>query len=134
MLVHFPSALYPFSLVVDAVAFGTGDSAFAMCGLYALCGAVGISVVTMAYGLIDFVKIDTVSPAWKTAGIHALLNATWWMIFMVLLFYRLKHPEFEPGWIYLVVAGITTSGLFVSNYLGGELIIRHRIGIDDHES
>lgn len=131
MLIHFPSALYPFSFVMDLLCLYTGDARFTFVSLCALSGAVGMSVIAMTYGLIDFLKIDTVSPAWKTAGLHALLNITWLMVFAVLLVYRVKHPSASGDVIYLIGFGLTTAGLFVSNYLGGELVIRHKIGVGE---
>lgn len=86
MLVHFPSALYPFSLVMDSLCLAAGDSAFGIAGLYALEGAVGTSVIAMIYGAIDFLQIDSTSKAWKIAGLHALLNVSWLLIYTVLLF------------------------------------------------
>lgn len=131
MLIHFPSALYPFSVVMDSIFLSTGTAAFGMAGMYALTGAVGTSVIAMIYGASDFIKIDTKSKAWNTAGIHALLNLGWLIVYTILLFYRMKHPEATIGWIYLTIMWITTAGLFFSNYLGANLIIKYHIGIDE---
>ncbi len=130
MLIHFPSALYPFSVVMDSIFLSTGTAAFGMAGMYALTGAVGMSVIAIIYGAIDFIRIDSKSKAWNTAGIHALLNVGWFIVYATLLFSRMKHPETAIGWIYLTIMWITTVGLFFSNYLGSNLIIKYRIGID----
>ena len=135
MLVHFPTGLYPFSLVADISRTMTQNDSFYVAGLYALYGAVGMSVPAMLYGVIDFLKIETTNAAWKKAGLHALLNLLWLMIFCTLLFYRIKH--LNVGTVYISVSALSTAGLFYSNYLGADLIISHRIGIDphvDHES
>ena len=131
MLVHFPSALYPFSLVMDTLCLVTSDSVFGLTGLYALEGAIGMSVFAIIYGAIDFLQIDSNSKVWKVAGLHALLNVSWLMVYSTLLFYRLKHVEF--GWIYTLITGLTTVGLVFSNYLGAELIVRYKVGIDNRE-
>jgi len=41
----------------------------------------------------------------------------------------MKHP----GWIYLSIMGFSTLGLFFSNYLGADRIIRHGIGLKSKE-
>lgn len=128
MLVHFPSALYPFSVVMDGLGLWYDNSAFHLAALYSLEGALGMSVLAIIYGAIDFLQIDSKHSAWKTAGFHALLNACWFIMFGVLLFYRLKHNELGVG--YVSVAGLTVAGMFFSNYLGGELIVKHKIGIE----
>lgn len=131
MLVHFPTGLYPFSLVTDIIGFASLNDNFFNAGWYALFAAVGMSVPAMLYGLIDFLKIETSSQAWKKAGLHALLNLLWFIIFITLLFYRIKH--LSVGVVYIAIMGLSTVGLFYSNYLGADLIISHRIGIDPDE-
>lgn len=133
MLVHFPSGLYPFSFVMDLLGVVTGNPDYAVAGMYSLVAAVGMSVVAVVYGSIDFLQINSNSKAWKPAGIHALLNVTWFILFSSLLFYRMKHMDVAPGWIYLTIMGFSTMGLFFSNYLGADLIIRHRVGLDGNE-
>jgi uncharacterized membrane protein len=134
MLVHFPTALYPFSLVMDTIGFITGNSDYLVAGRLSLFAAVGMSVPAMLYGLLDFLKINTNSSAWKKAGLHAILNLIWFMIYCTILFYRIKHDV--VGNLYLAITAVTTIGLFYSNYLGADLIIFHRIGIrpEDEQS
>lgn len=132
MLVHFPTALFPFSLVTDIIGYVSLNEKFFSAGLYGLFAAVGMSVLAMLYGLIDFLKIETSSQAWKKAGLHALLNLVWFMIFCTLLFYRIKH--LSVGVVYIIIMGLSTVGMFYSNFLGADLIISHRIGIDTDEN
>jgi uncharacterized membrane protein len=131
MLIHFPSALYPFSFVMDLLHRLTGEPSLEGAGLYSLVAAVGISVVAMAYGMQDLLQINSESKAWRTAGIHAILNACWFITYAILLAFRIKHPDAVGNLGYLITMGLATLGLFVSNFFGAELIIRHRIGITE---
>ena len=131
MIVHFPTGLYPFSLVVDIIGYATRNDTFHNAGLYALFAAAGMSVPAMLYGFIDFLKIETSGKAWKKAGLHAVLNLVWFIIFCTLLFYRIK--QLNVGTIYIAVMALSTAGLFYSNFLGADLIISHRIGIESDE-
>src|SRR6478752_2832939 len=99
MLVHFPSALYPFGLVMDFLFWWTGNEVYAAGGMYALCGAVGMSTLALIYGTLDFLQLDPASKAWKIAGTHALLNTTWFIIYSILLFLTLKRGYTSIGWI-----------------------------------
>ncbi|HEX6890010.1 MAG TPA: DUF2231 domain-containing protein [Chryseolinea sp.] len=132
MLVHFPTALYPFSLVMDGIGFITADSDYLVAGRSSLFAAVGMSVPAILYGLLDLLKINTDGSAWKKACLHAILNVVWFMIFCTMFFYRLKQDL--VGILYLAIMAMTTFGLFYSNYLGADLIISHRIGIEPHDS
>jgi uncharacterized membrane protein len=113
---------------MDIIGSITGNNDYLVAGRFALLGAVGTSVPAILYGLLDFLKIDAESNAWRKAGLHAILNVTWFMIYCTMLFYRLKHDS--VGNLYLVIMAVSTIGLFYSNYLGADLIISHRIGID----
>ena len=97
-------------------------------GKLSLYAAVGMSVPAIFYGLMDFLKIDSTSSVWKKAGLHGLLNFIWFLIFCTILFYRVKHDP--VGNLYLLIMALSTIGLFYSNYLGADLIISHRIGIE----
>lgn len=129
MLVHFPTGLYPFSLIMDILAATTASPEYSLAGRYALIGAVATSALAIIYGAIDFLQISPQDNAWRKAGIHALLNTTWLIIFSSLLFYRMKHGNEIEGWTYLGIMSVSTAGLFFSNFLGADLIISHHVGI-----
>jgi uncharacterized membrane protein len=128
VLVHFPTGLYPFSLVMDIMGSVAGNADYFIAGRLSLFAAVGMSVPAIFYGLLDFLKIDSTNSVWKKAGLHGLLNFIWFLIFCTMLFYRVKHDP--VGNLYLLIMASSTIGLFYSNYLGADLIISHRIGIE----
>ena len=74
MLVHFPTGLYPFSLVMDIMGSVLGNADYFIAGRLSLFAAVGMSVPAIFYGLLDFLKIDSTSSVWKKAGLHGILN------------------------------------------------------------
>ena len=128
MLVHFPTGLYPFSLAMDIMGSVLGNADYFIAGRLSLIAAVVMSVPAIFYGLMDFLKIDSTSSVWKKAGLHGILNFTWFLIFCTISFYRVKHVP--VGNLYLLIMASSTIGLFYSNYLGADLIISHRIGIE----
>lgn len=129
MLVHFPVALYPFGLVMYWLGNRHDNPALADAGLYAHGAALAVSVLAIVYGLIDLVKIDSKSEAWKTGIAHAALNALWFFTFLILFVLALKHPEVSASTSFLVTMGTATLGVFVSNYFGAQLIIQHHVGV-----
>lgn len=131
MLVHFPIALYPFGLVMYWLAGRLGNPALSDSGLYAHGAALAISLVAIVYGLVDLLGIDSKSRAWKTGVTHAALNACWFFTFLILFALAFKRPETVTSTPFLVIMAIATLGVFVSNYLGAQLIIRYRVGVSD---
>lgn len=132
MLVHFPVALYPFALAMYWLS--RGNPSLEEAGFYAHAAAVAVSVVAIIYGTIDLLTIGPREKAMTTGLIHAGLNAVWFFTFCVLLLYRIKYPDASSGATFLTVMGVATLGVFVSNFFGAELIIRHRIGIPEPPS
>jgi uncharacterized membrane protein len=130
MLVHFPSGLYPFGLVMDCIGFYTGDPVFYYAGWYAMVAALSTSLLAITYGAVDFLQLkDRV--VWNKAFYHAALNGLWFITFLVLAFLRYKYSIGSITGIHLLVEGVCVVGLFYSNYLGADLVVRHRVGIDE---
>lgn len=129
MLVHFPVALYPFGLVMYWLAGRLDNPALADSGLYAHGAALAVSVLAIAYGLVDLLGIDSKSGAWKTGITHAVLNACWFFVFLILFALAFKRPGVTDNAGFLIAMGLATLGVFVSNYFGAQLIIRHRVGV-----
>ncbi len=130
MLVHFPSALIPFSLILETIGFFSISANYTNAATYALAGAVIFAIMAMIFGAIDFLKISSEDKAWKTASWHAGLNILWLFCWASMLGYKLKsYPHHEPeGVVYLAILGILVTGMIVSNFLGGELVLKHGLG------
>ncbi len=133
MLVHFPSALFPTSVFFDVLAFIWGDKALANAAFYTLTvGLIG-GIAAAIFGAIDFYRLSPTHEAWNKAGLHACLNIIWLSLFAVLLGLRIKsYPLIglaTPTELIISILGVI--GLIFSNFLGGDLVFRHKIGIHE---
>ncbi|MDN5205363.1 DUF2231 domain-containing protein [Fulvivirgaceae bacterium BMA10] len=130
MLIHFPSALLPISWLFDLMAFVNGDTNFAFAATYCLVAGVSGAILAAIFGAIDYLAISPEHKAWKIASYHALFNVVWLVGFVIMTGIKLKinAVEQQVSFLYLLVYGILLAGLFVTNYLGGELVLRHKIG------
>jgi len=131
MLVHFPSALFPVSLALDVlVRFGEGSS-FAVAAFYAMAGGLLGGVAAAVFGAMDYFRLPATHTAWKRASLHAFLNLVWLMWFGALFGLRLKqYPQIElVTTIEIILCGVAVAGLLFSNFLGGELVFRHKLGV-----
>ncbi len=135
MLVHFPSALFPVSLALDVLArLGVGNS-FAAAAFYAMAGGLLGGAVAAVFGAMDYFRLPATHAAWKKASLHALLNFVWLTWFGTLLGLRLKqYPQIELATtIEIILCGAADAGLFFSNFLGGELVFRHKLGVIEED-
>ncbi len=131
MLVHFPSALFPVSLALDVLARLGGGSAFAAAAFYAMAGGLLGGAAAVVFGAMDYFRLPATHAAWKKALLHALLNFVWLMWFGTLFGLRLKpYPLIESATtLEIILSGVAVAGLLFSNFLGGELVFRHKLGV-----
>jgi uncharacterized membrane protein len=127
MLVHFPIALYPTSLVFDALSHLSEDGNPFVRGAFALIViALVVSVLAVAAGFADFLTIEGGSQTWRIAVLHMSLQLVTAGLFLANAVLRgrdLDVTATQTGPIILSVVGLLT--LIVGAALGGELVYRH---------
>jgi uncharacterized membrane protein len=127
MLVHFPVALYPTSLVFDALSHLTEDGNPFVRGAFALIViALVVSALAVAAGFADFLTIENGSQTWRIAVLHMSLQLVTAGLFLANAVLRgrdLDVTATPAGPILLSVVGLLT--LVVGAALGGELVYRH---------
>ncbi len=130
MLVHFPAGLLPFGFVMDFCARIFDEPSFAAAAVYSYAGGVLLGSVAAVFGSMDYFRLSSDHSGWRTASLHALLNVVWIFSFAFIAGMRIgDYPHFRIATeIQLLVSGISVLGMIVSNYLGGDLVVRHGIG------
>lgn len=131
VLVHFPSALYPFSLVMDALGIYYANLVFSASAYYALLFAFLSSLLAAVFGAIDYLNLKAEHKAFRTASIHGGLNVLWMLGFGVAV--KLRHNFFSvnelPSIAYLMLMVFLVIGVAYSNHLGGDLVFKYGIGV-----
>jgi uncharacterized membrane protein len=127
MLVHFPVALYPTSLVFDVLSHLSEDGNPFVRGAFTLIViALVVSVLTVAAGFADFLLIENGSRTWRIAVLHMSLQLVTAGLFLANAVLRGRDLDVTAtpvGPIILSVVGLAT--LIVGASLGGELVYRH---------
>ncbi len=131
-IVHFPiafliggTAMDVCDLVCDVPPWWTGAT-------YALIfGGIATALVAAVPGFIDyFLTVPGASNAKKRATRHMLLNLVAVVLFAVALFLR-GDPEIQPERVLVSIEGVGALLLIYSGWLGGRLVSRDHIGVDD---
>jgi uncharacterized membrane protein len=134
MLVHFPVALYPTSLVFDVLSHLAEDGNPYVRGAFALIViALVVSVLVVAAGFADFLLIPNGSRTWRIAVLHMSLQLVTSGLFLANAVLRgrdLDVTATSVGPIILSLVGLLT--LTLGSALGGELVYRHgrRVELD----
>jgi len=129
MLVHFPVALYPTSLVFDALSHLSEDGNPFVVGAFSLI----VIALAVAAGFADFLPIENGTRTWRIAVLHMslqLITAGLFLANAVLRSRDLDVTATPTGPIILSLVGLLT--LTVGAALGGELVYRHgrRVELD----
>jgi uncharacterized membrane protein len=134
MLVHFPIALYPTSLVFDALSHLVDDGNPFVRGAFTLIVvALVVSALAVAAGFADFLPIENGTRTWRIAVLHMSLQLVTAGLFLANALLRgrdLDVTATPAGPLILTVVGLLT--LSVGAALGGELVYRHgrRVELD----
>jgi uncharacterized membrane protein len=134
MLVHFPVALYPTSLVFDVLSHLAEDGNPYVRGAFALIViALVVSVLVVAAGFADFLLIPNGSRTWRIAVVHMSIQLVTSGLFLANAVLRGRDLDVTAtpvGPIILSLVGLLT--LTAGSALGGELVYRHgrRVELD----
>jgi uncharacterized membrane protein len=134
MLVHFPVALYPTSLVFDALSHLSEDgNPFVVGAFWLIVIALVVSALAVAAGFADFLPIENGTRTWRVAVLHMsvqLITSGLFLANAVLRGRDLDVTATPAGPIILSAVGLLT--LTVGAALGGELVYRHgrRVELD----
>ena len=134
MLIHFPSALLPMDFACSALGYYTGNSSFTDASFFAMAGAVLLGFLAIITGTFDLLGLIEGKPlALKKALLHGGINATVIIAYSILAFRAWKQfPELtQDGIGLLVVKGCLVTFMIAGNYLGGSLILKHKVGIEN---
>lgn len=135
MLVHFPSALFPMSLIFDIISVVMQNQCLACAAFYCIGGGLLLGFAAACAGAIDYSHLPSTNPAWNKASLHALLNVLWMTLFAIVFGLKVKHfPNITlANPIEIIISVVSVIGLIYSNYLGGDLVFRYKLGFDQQE-
>jgi uncharacterized membrane protein len=129
MLVHFPSALFPVSLIADIAGIVFKEHNFFIFGFYSAVTGTTFGWLALLFGIVDLLKIPGEQPAFNKALIHGGLNFLWLTIFTIIIGMEIKnHPQIGYSLLKVIGKSIAVAGLLFSNFIGGELVLKYGIG------
>ncbi|HET9852918.1 MAG TPA: DUF2231 domain-containing protein [Candidatus Limnocylindrales bacterium] len=131
MLVMFPVALFTVAVVFDVLYLATGTDELARFAFWSISIGLVFGLGAAVFGLIDWLGIRMGTRARRVGAWHGLGNAALVLLFALSWLLRIGDLEYAPGILPFVVALIGIGIALVTAWLGGELVYRLRIGVDD---
>jgi uncharacterized membrane protein len=134
ILVTVPIGAWVCSLVFDFVSYGSAEPRTWSVGAMwlVLFGAIGAALAAI-WGVIDFLNLPHGTSAFNTGRIHAVLNSTALVIFIIDFIWRYNSRdswESTPvGPLILSIVGLAIVG--ASGFLGGRLAYHYGVRVAD---
>jgi uncharacterized membrane protein len=132
MLIVFPLGLLATAAVFDLFGMGTGVAAWPVVSYYLIGAGIVGGLIAAVFGLFDWLQIPSNTRAKALGGWHGVGN-----VIVVLLFagsFLLRREGSGPARPSDIALGLSFSGVLlalVTGWLGGELVDRLGIGVDE---
>ena len=130
MLIVFPLGVLGMALFFDLIALATSRPALLQASFYMIAAGIIAGLLAAIFGLIDFLAIPGGTRAKRigllhgigNVGVVALFAASWW----------LRRPAPRTAGVFpIVIAAVAVATALVTGWLGGELVDRLGVGVDD---
>jgi uncharacterized membrane protein len=132
MLIVFPLGLLITAVIFDILFLVTDRDGFAIAAAYAIAGGVIGGLVAAVFGLIDWLAVPSGTRARQVGLWHGVGNVVVVVLFAVSWLFRVGEEAWRPDAAALIFgfAGVVLGA--VTGWLGGELVERLAVGVDDN--
>jgi uncharacterized membrane protein len=130
MLIVFPLGLLATALILDIIYLITDSGKWAQAAFYDMGIGILGGLLAALFGLIDFLAIPSGTRAKSIGTRHGLGNLVVVVLFAVNWLLRKGNPQ-EPGTFPIVLSFVAIAIALMTAWLGGELVDRLRVGVDD---
>lgn len=131
VLIPFPLGLLSTAAIFDVIYLFTDSGAVANASFFVIAAGVVGGLLAAVFGLVDWTAVPAGTRAKRVGAVHGLGNVVVVVLFAVSWLLRLPESDYRPGLLAVVLsiagAGVST----VTGWLGGELVERLAIGVDD---
>ena len=131
MLIVLPLGLFIAAVVFDALYLWRGSPVFAGVAYWNIAGGIIGGLLAAVFGLVDWLAIPAGTRAKRIGLLHGAANVLVVVGFALVWLLRRGTPDNTPTTvIFIIEVGALLLGS-VSGWLGGELVDRLAVGVDD---
>jgi len=131
MLIVLPLGLLSMAVVFDIVYLVGGDETFASVAFWDITAGIIGGLAAAIFGFIDWLAIPNDTRAKKIGLWHGGGNLVIVLLFVVSWFLRLPDHSYAPNLLPFLLALIGAGLALGTAWLGGELVYRLRVAVDD---
>jgi uncharacterized membrane protein len=131
MLIVLPLGLFAIAVLFDVVYLVTGTEQFADVAYWNITVGIVGGLLAALFGAIDWWGIPKETRARRIGLWHGLGNFVIVLLFIGSWFLRLPDYAYAPNLLPFLLGLIAVLMALVTAWLGGELVYRLRVGVDD---
>jgi uncharacterized membrane protein len=130
MLITFPVGLFVTAIVFDIIHLVFGGGQWTLVSYWMIIAGVIGGLIAALFGYIDYRGIPSSTRAQRVGRLHGIGNVVMVVLFIVSWWLRFGSPE-QPAPIAFVFSFVGIALAAVTAWLGGELVERLGVGVDD---
>jgi uncharacterized membrane protein len=130
MLVAFPLGLLMMAVVFDIIRLVTGDPYWSEVAFWMITAGIMTALIAAPFGLIDWLATPSGSRASRIGFLHGSGNLVMVMLFAIRWWMRRTNPA-GADMLALALSFVGGGLAVVTGWLGGELVDRLGVGVDE---
>jgi uncharacterized membrane protein len=130
MLIVFPLGLLAMAAIFDVLSVLTNNQRWTEIAFYMIGAGIVTGLIAAIFGLIDYLAIPSGTRAKRVGALHGGGNVLVVLLFAASWFLRWPAPA-QPGTLAYLCSYAGAGLSLVTGWLGGELVDRLGVGVDD---
>lgn len=131
MLIVYPLGLLSAAVIFDVLYVATGNGDLATFSFFALAAGLVGGLAAAAFGLIDWLGLPQGTRARRIGAFHGIGNLVVVGLFAASFLLRTDSAQYLPDMLPLLLGLVGAAIALVTAWLGGELVYRLRVAVDD---
>lgn len=131
MLIVFPLGLLSTAVIFDLIGLATDDPDWYKVSYYLLGAGILGGGVAAIFGLVDWLAIPNDTRAKRIGLMHAASNSVALILFIISWYLRYDGNAEDPEALAIILSLIGAGMATLGGWLGGELVYRLGVGIDE---
>jgi uncharacterized membrane protein len=129
MLIAFPMGLLATAAIFDVIYLGSGNTVWTTVSLYMMTAGVIGGLVAAVFGAMDWWNIPDATRAKRVGAVHGMGNVIVVLLFLGSLYIR--NLYLIPPTSAFVLSFLGVGIAVITGWLGGELVVRLGVGVDE---
>lgn len=131
ILIVFPLGLLATGVIFDVIYLIWGNPTMATVAYYMIAAGIVGGAIAAPFGWIDWFAIPSGTRAKSVGLTHGLGNVFVLVLFIGSWFLRHNSPDFKPDTLAYILSFAGAGLALITGWLGGELVERLGVGVDD---